>query len=140
MLQRLTGTRVTGRRSPTGRFGRHLVLFSLQLAAGLASSLHSPLKESCEMSEWDHLDLGNIRATLIRQEDTILFNLIERAQFKRNLAVYQPGADILKGTGIAECYTKHLLSETEAIHAKVRACEHTYTYIHTYKHIRISSM
>lgn len=92
------------------------------------------------MSEWDHLDLGNIRATLIRQEDTILFNLIERAQFKRNLAVYQPGADILKGTGIAECYTKHLLSETEAIHAKVRACEHTYTYIHTYKHIRISSM
>jgi len=82
--------------------------------------LHSPLKESCEMSEWDHLDLGNIRATLIRQEDTILFNLIERAQFKRNLAVYQPGADILKGTGIAECYTKHLLSETEAIHAKAR--------------------
>jgi len=88
------------------------------------------------MSEWDHLDLGNIRATLIRQEDTILFNLIERAQFKRNLAVYQPGADILKGTGITECYTKHLLSETEAIHAKVRAYEHTPTPTPTHEFLR----
>uniref|UniRef100_A0A6U4S705 chorismate mutase n=1 Tax=Hemiselmis andersenii TaxID=464988 RepID=A0A6U4S705_HEMAN len=70
--------------------------------------------------DWDYLDLGHIRATLIRQEDTILFNLIERAQFKRNLPVYQPGADFLKGTGIGECYTKHLLGETEAIHAKAR--------------------
>lgn len=70
--------------------------------------------------DWDHLDLGNIRATLIRQEDTILFNLIERAQFKRNLPVYTPGASFLQGTGVTECYTKHLLQETEVIHSKVR--------------------
>jgi len=30
----------------------------------------------------DVLELGHIRSTLIRQEDTILFHLIERAQFK----------------------------------------------------------
>lgn len=39
--------------------------------------------------DWNYLDLQNIRATLIRQEDTILFSLIERAQFKRNDMAYQ---------------------------------------------------
>jgi chorismate mutase len=38
------------------------------------------------------LDLGNIRYTLIRLEDTIIFNLIERAQFPLNRSIYQPGA------------------------------------------------
>ena len=33
-----------------------------------------------------------MRSALIRQEDTIIFNLIERAQFARNDAVYEPGA------------------------------------------------
>lgn len=34
------------------------------------------------------LQLANVRSALIRQEDTIIFNLIERAQFARNQAVY----------------------------------------------------
>lgn len=34
--------------------------------------------------------LSDIRNNLIRQEDTIIFNIIERAQFARNLPVYQP--------------------------------------------------
>lgn len=38
------------------------------------------------------LDLGNIRYTLIRLEDTILFNLIERAQFPLNPSIYRSGA------------------------------------------------
>jgi chorismate mutase len=36
------------------------------------------------------LSLDNIRSSLIRQEDTIIFNFIERAQFARNEAVYHP--------------------------------------------------
>jgi chorismate mutase len=36
------------------------------------------------------LSLENIRSSLIRQEDTIIFNFIERAQFARNEAVYTP--------------------------------------------------
>ncbi|EKX54062.1 hypothetical protein GUITHDRAFT_84151 [Guillardia theta CCMP2712] len=70
--------------------------------------------------EWNYLELGNIRSTLIRQEDTILFQLIERAQFKRNLAIYQDDAEFLKGTGISGSYVRNLLQETENIHAKAR--------------------
>ena len=36
----------------------------------------------------DTLSLQNIRSSLIRQEDTIIFSLIERAQFARNQPVY----------------------------------------------------
>ena len=36
----------------------------------------------------DTLSLQNIRSSLIRQEDTIIFSLIERAQFARNDPVY----------------------------------------------------
>lgn len=38
------------------------------------------------------LSLDNIRSSLIRQEDTIIFAFIERAQFARNEAVYKPDA------------------------------------------------
>lgn len=38
------------------------------------------------------LSLDNIRSSLIRQEDTIIFNFIERAQFARNTSVYTPDA------------------------------------------------
>ena len=37
------------------------------------------------------LSLANVRASLIRQEDTIVFSLIERAQFARNGNVYERG-------------------------------------------------
>lgn len=37
------------------------------------------------------LSLESIRSTLIRQEETIIFALIERAQFRRNDIVYQKG-------------------------------------------------
>jgi len=39
----------------------------------------------------DVLSLANIRESLIRQEDTIIFSLIERAQFAVNSDVYKPG-------------------------------------------------
>jgi chorismate mutase len=37
------------------------------------------------------LSLESIRSTLIRQEETIIFALIERAQFRCNDIVYQKG-------------------------------------------------
>lgn len=37
------------------------------------------------------LSLDSIRSTLIRQEETIIFAIIERAQFRMNDIVYQPG-------------------------------------------------
>jgi hypothetical protein len=39
----------------------------------------------------DVLSLSSIRSTLIRQEETIIFALIERAQFRRNEKVYEVG-------------------------------------------------
>jgi hypothetical protein len=39
----------------------------------------------------DRLSLDNIRASLIRQEDSIIFSLIERAQYRLNSPVYQAG-------------------------------------------------
>lgn len=70
--------------------------------------------------DYDYLELGHIRSTLIRQEDTILFNLIERAQFKRNAHIYEAGADFLAGTDIKEPFVKHLLRETECSHSRAR--------------------
>lgn len=40
----------------------------------------------------DPLSLERIRSTLIRLEDTIIFGLIERAQFAHNPRIYAPGA------------------------------------------------
>ena len=37
------------------------------------------------------LALNNIREALIRQEDTIIFSLIERSQFAYNKPVYEEG-------------------------------------------------
>ena len=66
----------------------------------------------------EQLLLGNIREVLIRLEDTIIFDLIERAQFRVNPVVYQkdrfaqiPGGESLCG---------YLLRETEKIHATMR--------------------
>jgi len=39
----------------------------------------------------DILSLDSIRSTLIRQEETIIFAIIERAQFRQNLIVYEEG-------------------------------------------------
>lgn len=39
----------------------------------------------------DILSLESIRSTLIRQEETIIFALIERSQFRQNTIVYEKG-------------------------------------------------
>jgi len=66
----------------------------------------------------EQLQIANVRHVLIRLEETIIFALIERAQFLRNVPVYQPGAfgDALEG----ESLCGFLLRECERTHAKVR--------------------
>ncbi len=55
---------------------------------------------------------------LVRLEETIIFALIERAQFKRNAAVYQPGVfgAALSGLSLVD----YCLRETESVHARMR--------------------
>ncbi|WVR08689.1 chorismate mutase [Kwoniella sp. DSM 27419] len=65
------------------------------------------------------LSLDHIRSQLIRLEDTIVFLLIERAQFAFNQKIYQPGAfeDELQFKG---SWLEWFLLETETFHAKAR--------------------
>lgn len=66
----------------------------------------------------EQLRLDNIREVLIRQEETIIFSLIERALYHQNLKVYQPGA--LDLNGFDGSYCDYFLYETEAHHARFR--------------------
>lgn len=64
------------------------------------------------------LVLENIRNVLVRLEETIIFALIERAQFRQNAAVYRPGmfGDALSGLSLVD----YCLRETEHVHARMR--------------------
>lgn len=57
----------------------------------------------------DVLSLSSIRSSLIRQEETIIFALIERAQFRRNEVVYEVGG--VPGLGWPQ--GARLISESE---------------------------
>lgn len=64
------------------------------------------------------LDLDNIRYALIRQEDTIIFKLIERAQFPANNTIYKHnGVSIPDFDG---SFLDFMLFKSESIHALVR--------------------
>ncbi len=64
------------------------------------------------------INLDTIRQDLIRLEETIIFALIERAQFRVNVVTYQPGAfgPELGGASLLD----HILRETEISHARLR--------------------
>ena len=56
------------------------------------SSVAGELRAGEAMAAESKLELSSIRAALIRQEDTIIFALIERAQFAHNSVCYEPDA------------------------------------------------
>ncbi|EKM51847.1 uncharacterized protein PHACADRAFT_262224 [Phanerochaete carnosa HHB-10118-sp] len=69
----------------------------------------------------DPLSLDRIRGILTRLEDTIIFALIERAQFAHNPKAYQRGALAeLKATGFEGSWLDWFLQETETFQAKAR--------------------
>ncbi|KAM3360917.1 chorismate mutase 2 [Capsicum galapagoense] len=64
------------------------------------------------------LSLDSIRDSLIRQEDTIIFNLIERIKFPTNPTLYkQPSSFNI--SGFSGSLFQYLFQETEAIQSKV---------------------
>jgi chorismate mutase len=73
----------------------------------------------------ESLSLEKLRSALIRQEETIIFSFIERAQFLSNRIIYkqQPGPEfnVLDGNSpIETSFMEYFLLETEKVHAKVR--------------------
>lgn len=69
----------------------------------------------------DILSLESIRSTLIRQEETIIFALIERAQYRANDVIYDCKASNLDSVyGAPLSFLEWMLIETEKLHSKVR--------------------
>ena len=87
---------------------------------------------TCQAKTSDVFCLDTIRKSLIRQEETIIFAMIERSQFAQNRIVYVPdGFPDLRcmdeNDNIEECENSngislldYMLIGTEALHAKVR--------------------
>lgn len=74
------------------------------------------------------LKLADLRSRLLRQEETIIFALIERSQFRLNPLAYTPGALV---PGYPGTFCRYLLHELEVAYAKTRRYtspdEHPYT-------------
>ena len=69
------------------------------------------------MISGDPLSLDRIRSTLIRLEDTIIFALIERAQFAHNPRIYERGSmKELRDVGFEGSWLEWFLKETESFH------------------------
>jgi chorismate mutase len=74
------------------------------------------------------MSLDSIRSSLIRQEETIIFALIERAQYRHNPSVYKKGAlgtlggspPGSKPTDEEMSFLEWMLTGTEALHYAVR--------------------
>ncbi|KAF2871736.1 chorismate mutase [Massariosphaeria phaeospora] len=64
------------------------------------------------------LDLANIRFQLIRLEDTIIFHLIERSQFRLNERIYVPGGVDIPGSSLS--LFDWMLHEQERVQSLVR--------------------
>ncbi|KAF2861056.1 chorismate mutase [Piedraia hortae CBS 480.64] len=75
----------------------------------LAIDLSNPTKS---------LSLPHIRYQLIRLEDTVLFFLIERAQFLLNPTIYTPGATPLPNSTLS--FSDWVLREQEKLQSKIR--------------------
>jgi chorismate mutase len=72
------------------------------------------------MTGEDPLSLDRIRSVLVRLEDTIIFSLIERAQFTHSPRMYLKGAfKELADIGFTGTWLDWFLKETEIFHGKI---------------------
>jgi chorismate mutase len=75
------------------------------------------MKQQNFMLSGDPLSLERIRSILTRLEDTIIFSLIERAQFAHNPKIYQRDAfPELKAISFEGSWLEWFLKETETFH------------------------
>ena len=68
------------------------------------------------MDESRSLTLDTIRHSLIRQEDSIIFNLLERAQYSYNADTYDKA---FFSDGFHGSLVEYMVHETEKLHAQV---------------------
>lgn len=86
----------------------------LQSVQASAASIGVDAKKRIDQSECYTLD--GIRSSLIRQEDSIIFSLVERAQYCHNPDTYEPNA--YWKDGFEGSLVEFMLKETEKLHAQ----------------------
>jgi hypothetical protein len=90
----------------------------------VVTTLHHPLPLMPSLNfttDEDPLSLDRIRSVLVRLEDTIIFSLIERAQFAHNPRIYQRAAfQELTDLGFRGSWLEWFLKETETFHGLSR--------------------
>ncbi|GJP40241.1 hypothetical protein CLOM_g24510 [Closterium sp. NIES-68] len=93
---------------------------AISAAAARPSATFFPDGEVGDMdiSDQHTVTLANIRSSLIRQEDSIIFSLIERSQFCRNRPAYDASA--MPVPGFDGSLLEFVMRETEMLHGKVR--------------------
>lgn len=74
-------------------------------------------EEKQRIDQSEILTLDSIRTSLIRQEDSIIFSLLERAQFCYNADTYDSNAFHMDGFGGS--LVEFMVRETEKLHAQV---------------------
>ena len=105
---------------PTVTNGRYFIPGPLKLSSSSRAESDDP--------SLSLLSLDSIRSTLIRQEETIIFGIIERSQFSQNSAIYDsksplsraslpPGAS---GPDRPLSFLDYMLIGTEVLHSSVR--------------------
>ncbi|XP_027353119.1 chorismate mutase 1, chloroplastic-like [Abrus precatorius] len=87
----------------------------LSLQAFPTSSGYMPTKKRVDRSE--NLTLENLRHSLIRQEDDIIFSLLKRAQYCYNADTYDP--DAFSMDGFHGSLVEYMVRETEKLDSKV---------------------
>lgn len=75
-------------------------LCCVQVSCSAVANIQSPTAAAGSRDMSQSVTLDNIRSSLIRQEDSIIFNFIERAQFALNPVVYQAGGIQVPGDGL----------------------------------------
>ena len=74
-------------------------------------------------SNGSRVQLDDVRGALLRQEDSIIFALIERAHFARNEAVYEcGGVPVPAYTAEGRCFTflEYFVRDTDDTHGRIR--------------------
>lgn len=82
-----------------------------------SSSLIGSSRRHKRVDESENLTLEGIRSFLIRQEDSIIFSLLERAQYCYNADTYDP--NFFNMDGFEGSLVEYILKETEKLHAKL---------------------
>jgi hypothetical protein len=96
------------------------------------------------MTGEDPLSLDRIRSVLVRLEDTIIFSLIERAQFTHSPRIYQKGSfKELLDIGFTGTWLDWFLKETEIFHGEIKKldfCNPSYNNYYFFLRSKSSSL